>query len=283
MEKESKQVLGGIAIGKMVQAAIRKYGDGIVAPMLLYTSEQYAKDLHAAGYVSNDTPVKTDAEIGAIILQESGYAFASGPGNLRGTGKLTADPYTYQAAAGQKVAAWKFPSTIVSAILGVAGIAEGEYNYLGNTTRDYKVGATAFGASLLGDGILRGAGIDGTVAAPSGFDATDMSKTPGMQHLDASVVNNMKALSMEIQRLQRENGQLRSANGQLAQAAPHITVTDISQAGSGLPIPDRYIADIKARAGLVGSKPTFAQLQASRAKKSPLQTIGQNTTITGGQ
>lgn len=283
MDEATKQVLGGIIAGKIVQAGLRKYVDPMATNSILalYTAEQYAKDLKTAGYAVQATDAaKTDAEIGVIILQTSGYTYATGPGNLRGSAKLTADPFTYQAGAGQKVAAWKLPSASVSAALGAAGIIGAEYDYLGDGMRKYKLGATAFGASMLGDGILRGAGIDGTITAPSGFD---VSAQPIMGHLDASVVNNMKALSMELQRLQKENSQLRSANGQLAQAAPHITVTDIGQAGSGLPIPDRYIEDIKARTGLVGSRPTFAQLQAARMKKGPLQTIGQNTTIIGGQ
>jgi len=172
---------------------------------------------------------KTDAEIGAIVTQASGYTFLSGPANLRGTAKLTADPFTYQAATGQKVAPWKQLSTWGTGLLGVVGIADGMYDFLG--LRQYKLLVAAAGASLLGDGVVRGIGVDGTITAPSGFD---VSKQPGMQYLDPTVQSNLRALSDRNNQLQSEVNTLRNqlggrATGTVQAAVPQVTVTEMGR------------------------------------------------------
>jgi hypothetical protein len=206
-------IVEGVAAGKVVQSLVRKFGDLAVAPLLLYTPEQYVKDLKTAGYVVQAVDAaKTDAEIGTIVMQTSGYTFLSGPANLRGSAKLTADPFTYQAAAGQKVPAYMFPSTWFTGIIGIAGVADGYYNFTGMAK--HKLLIAAAGASMLGDGITRGIGVDGTISAPSGFD---VSKQPAMQQLDHSAMQNLQRLSAENNNLRNELMQLRAAGQQQQQ------------------------------------------------------------------
>jgi len=216
MDKDVIQVVEGVAAAKTVQALVRKYGDLEVAKIFLYTPEQYVKDLKTAGYVVQivDT-AKTDAEIGVIVMQASGYTFLSGLANLRGTAKLTADPFTYRAAAGQKVAPWAFPSVWGTGLIGAVGVADSMYDFLG--LKKHKLIVAAAGASLLGDGITRALGVDGTITAPSGFDVTTQ---PGMQYLDKSAMQNLQRLSADNNNLRTEIAQLRAATAQYPRGMP---------------------------------------------------------------
>ena len=220
------QVMEGVAAAKTIQALIRKYGDVVFAQMFLYTAEQYVKDLKTAGYVVQTVDAgKTDAEIGAIVTQASGYTFVSGPANLRGSAKLTADPFTYQAATGQKVAPWKQLSTWGTGLLGAVGIADSMYDFLGMSK--YKLLIAAAGSSLVGDGVVRALGVDGTITAPSGFD---VSKQPAMQYLDPNVQSNLRALSERNSQLQAEVNALRGrATGTVQAAVPQVTVTELAR------------------------------------------------------
>ena len=266
MKKEITQIITGVGLGKGVQSLIRYYVDLEVAKMSLYTTTQYAVDLKKALYILKTADsTKSDAEIGNAIMSDTGFEFASGPGNLMGTNKLTANKYTYRAAAGQKVAAWMFPSTWLSGILGGAVLAEGATNFTKmDFTRTNEIGVTAMGASMLVDSLARGIGVEGTISAPSGFD---VSKQPAMQQLDQSAVANLRRLSDENSRLQGELTQLRSLNKSQPQTAayrynapqPQVTVmggyqppqVTITPAGNDI-IPSRGAEVVKDRMYMMG-------------------------------
>jgi hypothetical protein len=205
------EVLAGALLGKGVQTAIRYYVDLPVAQMSLYPPTQYAVDLKKAGYVVQAADsTKSDDEIGTTILSDTGYTYASGPGNLMGTARLTANKYTYRAAAGQKVPAYLFPSFWLSGALGGAAVLEGAKNFSKMAfTKKNELGVTTMGATMLMDSLARATGLEGTVSAPSGFD---VSKQPAFQQLDQSAVANLRRLSDENGRLQTELAQLRSMN-----------------------------------------------------------------------
>jgi hypothetical protein len=250
MDKNVTHIVGGVIGGKAIQSLIRWQGDLLAASMLLYPPTKYVTDLKAAGYITAST--KTDAEIGAIVMQTSGFPFDSGPGGLRGNAKLTADPYTYQAAAGQKIPAWQMPSTWLSGILGVVGIADGYTPFMGKTLEPYKLVIAAAGASMLADGVSHGLGVDGCITAPSGFD---VSKQPILQNLDQSVVNNLKVLasdnSVKTAEINRLNAELARLKG-LPQPVPTPGIT-VREVGSGIPEPQNpSVARIKTRSGLLG-------------------------------
>jgi hypothetical protein len=215
MNKDITQVIAGIGIGKGVQSLIRYYVDLEVAKISLYTAAQYVKDLVTAGYL-RAAAADTDDAIATAIMGVNGYTFsgyktAGAGGNLVGTTKLTANQFTYRAAAGQKVAAWMFPSTWLSAVVGSVAVAEGATNFTKmDFTKKNEIGVAAMGASMLADGIARGVGVDGTISAPSGFDIS--ATQPAMQYLDQSAVANLRRLSDENGRLQTELSQLRSMN-----------------------------------------------------------------------
>jgi len=256
MDKDVVQVMEGVAAGKAVQALMRKYGDLEVAKMFLYTPEQYVKDLKTAGYIVQTVDAaKTDAEIGVIVMQASGYTFLSGPANLRGSAKLTADPFTYRAAAGQKVSPYMFPSVWGTGILGAVGVADSMYDFLG--LKKHKLIVAAAGASLLGDGITRAMGVDGTITAPSGFDVT---KQPGMQYLDKSAMQNLQRLSTDNNNLRTELAQLRAAStAQYPRGMPPGIPSYSAQANAQQPvvqvteiIPGKGAEAIKERTYMVG-------------------------------
>ncbi len=266
MDKDITQIIEGVAAAKTVQALVRKYGDPIITQSFLYSAEQYVKDLKAAGYtVQAVDAAKTDAEIGEIIKQQSGYTFATGPANLRGTGKLTADPYTHQAAAGQKVASYMFPSVWGTSLVGVVALADSMKNFLG--VSKYKLVMAAAGSSMVGDGVVRALGVDGTITAPSGFD---VSKQPAMQYLDPSAMQNLQRLSSENQNLRNELAHLRSAQYPRGmppgipsyaqpQPQPVVQVSEI--------IPGKGAEAIKERTHMVGG-----QLQKATAESVRYQT-----------
>jgi hypothetical protein len=239
MNKDITQVIAGIGIGKGLQALTRYYIDLEVAKISLYSAAQYVKDLVTAGYL-RAAAADTDDSIATAIMGVNGYTFsgykiAGTGGNLLGTNKLTANHFTYRAAAGQKVAAWMFPSTWLSAVVGGLAVAEGATNFTKmDFTKKNEIGVAAMGASMMADGIARGAGVDGTTSAPSGFDIS--ATAPAMQYLDQSAVANLKRLSEENNRLQGELSQLRSMNRQVQQPVqtaayrynapqPQVTVT----------------------------------------------------------
>jgi hypothetical protein len=265
MDKNVTNVVGGAVGGKIIQSLIRWQGDKLAATMLLYPPTKYATDLMAAGYklqAADVAAAKTAAEIGTIIMQASGYTFASGPGNLRGTNKLTADPYTYQAAAGQKVPAYMMPSTWGSAILGIIGIADGYKPFLGKDLEPYKLVFAAAGGTLLADGIAHGLTVDNCITAPSGFD---VSTQPTLTSLDQSVVQNLKTLANANASLNAQVNQLKAEIAKLT-GAPGITVTELAP-GSGLPLSTELEA-IKARSGVMGGSKLayFKQLSAMTRK-----------------
>ncbi len=263
MDKDITQVIEGVAAGKVLQAFMRKYGDPIVAQAFLYSSEQYVKDLKAAGYgLQVVDAAKTDAEIGVIVTQASGYTFLTGPANLRGTGKLTADPYTYQAAAGQKVKSYMFPSVWGTGLLGVVGLADTAYDFLGQSK--HKILIAAAGSSLLGDGVVRALGVDGTITAPSGFD---VSKQPAMQYLDPGAMQNLQRLSADNMTLRNEIAQLRSAQYPrgMPQGVPSYAQQPVVQVSEI--IPGKGAEAIKERTHLVGG-----QLQKATAESVRYQT-----------
>ena len=261
MDKDVTQIIEGVAAGKTLQALMRKYGDPIFAQAFLYTSEQYATDL------TKLTPIpyipKADASgvqdtpevIGKEIMSDAGYAFVSGPGNLTGAGKLVATKYTYQAAAGQKVAPYMFPSVWGTGILGAVGIADSEYDFLG--LKKHKLLVAAAGSSMLGDGIVRAIGVDGTITAPSGFDVT---KQPSMQYLDQSAMNNLKRLTADNTNLRTEIAQLRAAStAQYPRGMPPGIPSYSAQANAQQPvvqvteiIPGKGAEAIKERTYMVG-------------------------------
>ncbi len=266
MDKDVTQVIEGVAAGKVLQAVMRKYGDPIVAQAFLYTPEQYVKDLHLAGYVNNPIDVnKTDAEIGEIVKQASGYEFTGTPAsiaNLMGGAKHTANPYTYQAAAGQKVKSYMFPSVWGTGLLGVVGLADTAYDFLGQSK--HKILIAAAGSSLVGDGVVRALGVDGTITAPSGFD---VSKQPSMQYLDPGAMQNLQRLSADNMNLRNEIAQLRAAQyprgtppGIPSYASqPVVQVSEI--------IPGKGAEAIKERTHMVGG-----QLQKATAESVRYQT-----------
>ena len=241
--------------------------------MFLYTPEQYVKDLKAAGYTVQTTDgSKTDAEIGQIVLQASGYTFASASNgaNLRGSSKLTADPFTYQAAVGQKVEPYYMPSCWLTGAAGgiVTGMElTGHNQYIGGSNR--KLIMTAAGSGLLFNGLARGIGAHGTITAPSGFD---VSKQPGMQYLDGAMAN-LTRLAAENNRLQQEIAKLRAAQpprgippGVTVQQ-PYVQVTEI--------IPSKGAEQIKERTYMMGGM-----------RKLTPETVKRNTglvTLTGGR
>jgi hypothetical protein len=257
MKKEITQVIAGIGIGKGIQALTRYYVDLEVAKTMLYTPTQYAVDLKKALYILKAADsTKSDDEIGRVIMSDTGFEFASGPGNLMGTAKMTANKHTYRAAAGQKVAPWMFPSTWLSAVVGGVALAEGATNFTKiGFTKTNDVGVASMGASMLMDGISHGIGIDGTITAPSGFD---VSKQPAMQYLDQSAVANLRRLSDENNRLQGELAQLKGSRPPTQTAAyrynapqPQVTVTGqpqvtITPVGTDI-IPSRGAEVVKDR------------------------------------
>ncbi len=266
MDKDKiMEIVAGATLGKGVQSLVRYYVDLEVAKMSLYTPTQYAVDLKKALYVAPDT-TKSDDENGQAILSDTGLMYVSGPGNLMGTGKLTANKFTYRAAAGQKVAAWMFPSTWLSGILGGVVVAEGAMNFTKmDFTRKHDVGLTTMGATMLVDSIARGIGVEGTISAPSGLD---VSKQPAMQQLDQSAMANLRRLSDENSRLQGELAQLKSMNRaqtqQPVQTAayrynapqPQVTVSGtpqvtITPVGTDI-IPSRGAEPIKDRMYMMG-------------------------------
>jgi len=279
MDKDVTQIIEGVAAGKTLQALMRKYGDPIVAQAFLYTSEQYATDLTKltpTPYIPQAVSGVQDTPkvIGDGIMSDAGYAFVSGPGHLTGTGGLTATKYTYQAAAGQKVAPYMFPSVWGTGILGAVGIADSEYDFLG--LKKHKILVAAAGSSLLADGIVRAIGVDGTITAPSGFD---VSKQPSMQYLDQSAMNNLKRLTADNTNLRTEIAHLRSA----ATAATASTAQYPRGMPPGIPsyavsaqqpvvqvteiIPGKGAEAIKERTHLVGG-----QLQKATAESVRHQT-----------
>jgi len=278
MDKDVIQVVEGVAAAKTVQALVRKYGDLEVAKMFLYTPEQYVKDLKTAGYVVQivDT-AKTDAEIGVIVMQATGYTFLSGLANLRGSAKLTADPFTYRAAAGQKVSPMYFPSTWLSALLGTVGVADSMYDFLG--MKKHKLLIAAAGSSLLGDGVTRALGVDGTITAPSGFDVTVQ---PGMQYLNnQGALQNLQKLSADNSRLQKEIASLRSATAQYPRGMPPGIPSYSAQVSAQQPvvqvseiIPSKGAEAIKERVNMMG------------IHKATAETVKRQTglvTLTGGR
>ncbi len=259
------EIMAGATVGKGVQSLIRYYVDLEVAKMSLYTPTQYAVDLKKALYILKAADsTKSDDEIGKAIISDTGFEFASGPGNLMGTAKQTANKYTYRAAAGQKVAAWMFPSTWLSGILGGVVVAEGATNFTKmDFTKEHDAGITTMGATMLVDSLARGIGVEGTISAPSGFD---VSKQPAMQQLDQSAMANLRRLSDENGRLQGELAQLRSMNrpAQPVQTAayrynapqPQVTVmgqpqVTITPVGTDI-IPSRGAEPIKDRMYMMG-------------------------------
>jgi len=273
MDKDVTQIIEGVAAGKTLQALMRKYGDPIFAQAFLYTSEQYATDLTKLTPIpyipKSDTAGVQDTPevIGKEIMSDAGYAFVSGPGNLTGAGKLVATKYTYQAAAGQKVAPYTFPSVWGTGLIGAVGIADSEYDFL--RLKKHKLLVAAAGSSLLGDGIVRAIGVDGTITAPSGFD---VSKQPSMQYLDQSAMNNLKRLTADNTNLRTEIAQLRAAATATAQyprgmpqgipsyavsaQQPVVQVTEI--------IPGKGAEAIKERTHLVGGQIQKATAESVR-------------------
>ena len=268
MDKDVTQVIEGVAAGKFLQAVMRKYGDPIVAQAFLYTPEQYATDLTklTPPYIPQAVAGVQDIPkvIGDAIMSDAGYTFVSGPGNLTGTSKLVATKYTYQAAAGQKVASYMFPSVWGTGILGAVGLADTAYDFLG--LKKHKLIVAAAGSSLLGDGIVRALGVDGTITAPSGFDVT---KQPAMQYLDQSAMANLQRLSTDNQNLRTEIAQLRSAQyprgtppGIPSYSVVHQPVVQVSEI-----IPGKGAEAIKERTHMVGG-----QLQKATAESVRYQT-----------
>lgn len=269
MKKEITQVIAGIGLGKGVQSLMRYFVDLEVAKISLYAPVQYVKDLVTAGYLRAST-TDTDDSIATAIMGVNGYTFsgyktAGAGGNLLGTNKLTANHFTYRAAAGQKAAPWMFPSVWLSGVIGGVAVAEGATNFTKiDFTKKNDVGVAAMGASMLMDGIARGIGVDGTISAPSGFDIS--ATQPAMQYLDQSAVANLRRLSDENNRLQGELAQLRSASrpGQPVQTAayrynapqPQVTVTGqpqvtITPVGTDI-IPGRGAEPVKDRMYMMG-------------------------------
>ncbi len=268
MDKDKvMEIVAGATVGKGLQSLIRYYVDLEVAKMSLYTTTQYAVDLKKALYILKAADsTKSDAEIGDAIMSDTGFEFASGPGNLMGTAKMTANKYTYRAAAGQKVAAYMFPSTWLSGILGGVVVAEGAMNFTKmDFTKKHDAAVTTMGATMLVDSIARGIGVEGTISAPSGFD---VSKQPAMQQLDQSAMANLRRLSDENNRLQGELTLLRGANrsGQPQTAAykynapqPQVTVmggyqppqVTITPVGTDI-IPSRGAEPVKDRMYMMG-------------------------------
>lgn len=268
MKKEITQVIAGIGVGKGIQSLMRYFVDLEVAKISLYTSTQYVKDLITAGYLRK-VASDTDDSIATAIMGVNGYTFsgyktAGAGGNLLDTNKLTANHFTYRAAAGQKVAPWMFPSVWLSGLVGGVAVAESATNFTKTDfTKKNDVGVAAMGASMLLDGIARGIGVDGTISAPSGFDIS--ATQPAMQYLDHSAAANLKRLSEENGRLQGELAQLRSANryAQPQTAAyrynapqPQVTVTGqpqvtITPVGTDI-IPSRGAEIIKDRMNMMG-------------------------------
>ncbi len=267
MDKDITQVIEGVAAGKVLQAVMRKYGDPIVAQAFLYTAEQYATDLTKitpVPYIPKSVAGVQDTPkvIGEAIMSDAGYEFASGPGNLTSTGGLKATKYTYQAAAGQKVKSYMFPSVWGTGLLGAVGIADSVYNFLG--IRKHKLLIAAAGSSMLGDGLVRALGVDGTITAPSGFD---VSKQPSMQYLDQSAIQNLQRLSEDNMNLRNKIAQLTAAQyprgmppGIPSYAAqPVVQVSEI--------IPGKGAEAIKERTHMVGG-----QLQKATAESVRYQT-----------
>lgn len=251
MVKENiTQVVAGIGAGKVFQILMRKYGDLGLAQYMLYTPAQYVKDLVKAGYL-RAAPADTDDDIAKAVATEAGYPFggyvvAGSGGNLLGTNKLTANMFTYRAAAGQKVAPWMMPSAWLSGLVGGVVTVEGAYNFTGaDFTRKNDVGVAAMGVSLLADGITRGIGVDGTIAAPSGFDIT---KEPIMQYLDPSALDSIKKLAADNQRLQVEVAALRAAQPPRG-APPGVAAYEVRTSDI---IPKRGAEHVTARTGMMG-------------------------------
>ena len=272
MKKEITQVIAGIGVGKGIQSLMRYFVDLEIAKISLYTSTQYVKDLVTAGYL-RAVVSDTDDSIATAIMGVNGYTFsgyktAGAGGNLLGTNKLTANHFTYRAAAGQKVAPWMFPSVWLSGLVGGVAVAESATNFTKiDYTKKNDVGVAAMGASMLMDGIARGIGVDGTISAPSGFDIS--TTQPAMQYLDQSAVANLRRLSDENGRLHGELAQLRSMNRSAqtqtttqtaayryqapqpqvtAMGQPHVTITPV---GTDI-IPSRGAEVLKDRMHMMG-------------------------------
>jgi len=267
MDKDVTQVITGVSAAKVVQAVTRKYVDPMVTQAFLYTPEQYASDLTklTPPYIPQSVAGVQDTPkvIGEAIISDAGYAFVSGPGNLTGTAKLVATKYTFQAAAGQKVKSYMFPSVWGTGILGAVGIADSAYDFL--NLGKHKLTIAAAGTSLLVDGVTRGLGVDGTITAPSGFD---VSKQPSMQYLDQSAIANLQRLSTDNQNLRNEISQLRSAqyprgtppgipSYAVAAQQPVVNVTENM-------IPSKGAEAIKQRTNLIGGKLQKATAESVR-------------------
>jgi hypothetical protein len=260
MDKDIIQVLGGVAAGKIVYALMRTYVDPSLAPGLLYSPTTYWEDLKKAKYTLQPADATTsDEEIGKKINTEVGYEFVSGPGNLLGTKHLTANKYTYMAAVGQKVSAYTMPSVWGTGLIGVVGIADSVYDFLGLSK--YKVAVASMSASMLGDAMTRALGVGGVKAAPSGFDVkmTD----PPMQYLDSNAMQSLNKLAADNNALRQEITQMRASTAQYPRGMPQgvpsyainasqpviqpvIQVNDI--------LPQRGSAAIKERTGLMGDQ-----------------------------
>lgn len=269
VKDEITQVAAGIGLGKGVQILIRKFADLQVAKHMLYTPAQYVKDLITGGYI-RAAPTDTDDAIATAILTANGYTFsgfnvAGAAGNLTGTNKLTANEYTYRAAAGQKVAPWMFPSTWLSGITGGILTAEGIMNFTGSSyTRDKDVGVSALGLTLIADGAAHGIGIDGTVAAPSGFD---IKSPPSMQYLSQEAQKNLQKLSAENQRLQAEITQIRNLRkGEPGAVDPHIEVAPGGTVYTEEKLPSKGAEGLKQQTHLLDRNVFRANAEAVKAK-----------------
>lgn len=266
VKDEITQVAAGIGLGKGTQILIRKFADLQVAKYMLYTPAQYVKDLITGGYI-RAVSTDTDDAIATAILTPNGYTFsgfnvAGAAGNLTGTNKLTANEYTYRAAAGQKVAPWMFPSTWLSGIVGGLFTAEGITNFTGSGfTAKNDVGVSALGMSLLADGIMRGVGIEGTVAAPSGFD---IKTPPSMQYLSQEAQKNLQKLALDNQRLLAEIEQIKTLRGKPAD--PHIVVAPGETVYTDTALPSKGAEALKERTYLLDRNVFRATAEAVKAR-----------------
>lgn len=275
VKDEITQVAAGIGIGKGVGILIRKFADLQVAKYMLYTSAQYVKDLITGGYI-RAAATDTDDAIAKAIMTGSGYTFSGyntpgAGGNLTGVNKLIANESTYRAAAGQKVAPWMFPSTWLSGIVGGVFTAEGITNFTGSSyTKDKDVGVSALGMTLLADGISHGIGIEGTVAAPSGFD---IKTPPPMQYLSQEAQKNLQKLAADNQRLQNEIAQIRNLRQTVD---PHIDTAPGGTVYTEEKLPSKGAEALKERTYMLDRNVFRATAEAVKAKTGLV-------TLTGGR
>jgi len=291
MDKDAQNAIYGAAGAAVTQGLIQKYGDRFVAPMV-YSPTQYAVDLKKYGYVYQTTPVRSDEEVGALIISATGYEFASvtapAAANLTGTNKRTATIDTYMAAVGQKVAPYMLPSVWGSGVIGFVAaldaVTDKSFLLGDKRSKQTRILEASVGGGLVGAAVLRAIpGLTGVKIYPSGFDAV---ATPTMQYLDESAMQNLRRLGADNNRLQQELAQLRSTQTATAQyprgmppgipsysvhanaQQPIVQVTEI--------LPQKGAEAIKERTHLVGGY----------MQKATPETVRHQTglvTLTGGR